>query len=299
MFYRPRPNLQSLIDLDMDEDMNEPHPIIIHQPDTQTISPVVFDNPHSARSETWLWDAFIDRLLINVPATGTPVLETKISRTTIDVNRALAEIDPAIFNGAYWPFPHRLSANVRKGMGLIPFLLKRQDGTLVQAFNDKSQLTVQEVKRRIDEYYIPYYSALTDLMNKAHLRHGLAVHFNFHSVPRQAPPIDKDLIIGDLYGKSTARPLVDFVCDFMKRENLSVAMNSPYPGGELIKTTGRPHQGRHSLQIEIARDLYMDQSSLTYDEKKGPLVRDMITRLAGELQEFVKNQSALLKTPAP
>lgn len=279
--------------------MNDPKPVIIHQPDTDAISPVVFDNPHSARSDTWLWDAFIDRLLTDVPTTGTPVLETQISRTTIDVNRAIAEIDPSIFNGAYWPFPHRLTANVRKGMGLIPFLLKRQDGTLVQAFNDNSQLTVQEVKRRIDEYYIPYYSALTHLMNKAHQHHDLAVHFNFHSVPRQDPPADKDIIIGDLYGKSAAKPLVDFVCGFMKRENLSVAMNSPYPGGELIKTTGLPHLGRHSLQIEIARDLYMDQSSLTYDLKKGPLVRDMMTRLAGELQHFVKDQAVALKAPAP
>ncbi len=279
--------------------MSKPKAVIIHQQDTNTISPVVFDNPHSARSDTWLWDAFIDRLLADVPRTGTPVLETQISRTTIDVNRAIAEIDPTIFNGEYWPFPHRLTANVRKGMGLIPFLLKRQDGTLVQAFNDKSQLTVQEVKRRIDEYYIPYYSALTNLVNKAHQHHDLAVHFNFHSVPRQDPPVDKDIIIGDLYGKSAAKPLVDFVCDFMKRENLSVAMNSPYPGGELIKTTGLPHLGRHSLQIEIARDLYMDQSSLTYDEKKGPLVRDMITRLAGELQNFVKDQADILKAPSP
>ncbi len=279
--------------------MNEPKAVIIHQPDSEAISPIVFDNPHSARSDTWLWDAFIDRLLVDVPTTGTPVLETQISRTTIDVNRSIAEIDPSIFNGAYWPFPHRLTANVRKGMGLIPFLLKRQDGTLVQTFNDKSQLTVQEVKRRIDEYYIPYYSALTNLVNKSHQHHDLAVHFNFHSVPRQDPPVDKDIIIGDLYGKSAAKPLVDFVCDFMKRENLSVAMNSPYPGGELIKTTGLPHLGRHSLQIEIARDLYMDQSSLTYDENKGPLVRDMITRLAAELQNFVKDQADALKAPSP
>lgn len=279
--------------------MNEPKAVIIHEPDTEAISPIVFDNPHSARSDTWLWDAFIDRLLADVPTTGTPVLETQISRTTIDVNRAIAEIDPTIFNGAYWPFPHRLTANVRKGMGLIPFLLKRQDGTPVQTFNDKSQLTVQEVKRRIDEYYIPYYTALTNLVNKAHQRHDLAVHFNFHSVPRQDPPVDKDIILGDLYGRSATQPLVDFVCDFMKRENLSVAMNSPYPGGELIKTTGLPHLGRHSLQIEIARDLYMDQSSLTYDENKGPLVRDMITRLAAELLNFVKDQADTLKAPSP
>jgi len=279
--------------------MSEPQPVIIHRNSAAPVSPVVFDNPHSARSDTWLWDAFIDRLLSDVAQTGIPVLETQIPRTTIDVNRAIAEIDPSVFKEGRWPYPHTMTANVRKGMGLIPFLLKRQDGTLVQAFNDKSQLTVQEVQRRISDYYVPYYSALTSLMNKAYQHHDMAVHFNFHSVPRQDPPVDKDIIIGDLHGRSAAKPLVDFVRAFMKGENLSVAMNSPYPGGELIRTTARPLRGRHSLQIEIARDLYMDQSSLTYDEVKGAQVRDMLTRFATALQIFVKDQADTLKAPRP
>lgn len=278
--------------------MNEPKPVIFHHAAESPTSPVVFDNPHSARSDTWLWDAFIDRLLAHVPQTGIPVLETTIPRTTIDVNRAIAEIDPSIFKDN-WPYPHKLTANVRKGMGLIPFLLKRQDGTLVQAFNDNSQLTVEEVKRRINDYYVPYYNALTKLLNTAYQTHDLAIHFNFHSVPRQDPPADKDIIIGDLYGRAAGKSLVTFVREFMKRENLTVGMNSPYPGGELIRTTARPLHGRHSLQIEIARDLYMDQSSLTYDETKGAQVRDMLTRFATELQIFVKDQAETLKGPMP
>ena len=278
--------------------MTEQKPVIIHKPDTKTTSPIVFDNPHSGYNESWLWDAFIDRLLSNVPTTGIPVLETQIPRTTIDVNRAITEIDPSIFK-EYWPYPHKLTANVRKGMGLIPFLLKRQDGTLTQAFNEGAELTVSEVKRRIDDYYIPYYTALTTLMNNAYQHHDLAIHFNFHSVPRQGPPIHKDIIIGDLYGKSAAKPLVAFVKEFMKREGLTVGMNSPYPGGELIRTTARPEEGRHSLQIEIARDLYMDQSSLTYDHLKGDRVRDTLTRFATELQIFVKSQAEAFKAPIP
>jgi N-formylglutamate deformylase len=259
---------------------------------------VVFDNPHSAPSESWLWDAFVDRLLAGAPSTGTPVLETTISRTVIDTNRAISEIDPSIFQEP-WPYPHRLTANVRKGMGLIPFLIKRPDGTLIQAFNEHAQLTVVEVKRRIEEYYLPYHNALNDLVNSAHQHHGISVHFNFHSVPRQDAPANKDIIIGDLYGKSAAKPLVAFVREFMKRENLSTGMNSPYPGGELIRATANPQQGRHSLQIEIARDIYMDQSSLTYDTVKGDQVRDMLTRFAAALQIFVKDQAETLKAPSP
>lgn len=279
--------------------MTEARPVIIHQPDTDAISPIVFDNPHSGYNETWLWDAFVDRLLANVPSTGIPVLETEVPRTIIDVNRAIDEIDPGIFKGEYWPYAHKMTANVRKGMGLIPFLIKRQDGTLVQAFNESTQLTVQEVRNRISEYYIPYYIALTDLINKAHQHHEIVTHFNFHSAPRQDGPANKDIIIGDLYGKSAGKPLTAFVREFMKAEGLSVGMNSPYPGGELIRTTAAPIAGRHSLQIEIARDLYMDQSSLTYDNLNGDKVRDMLTRFAAALQIFVKDQADTLRAPAP
>lgn len=279
--------------------MTEPRPVIIHQPDTDTISPIVFDNPHSGYNETWLWDAFVERLLSGVPATGIPVLETEVPRTVIDVNRAIDEIDPGIFKGEYWPYPHKMTANVRNGMGLIPFLLKRKDGTLVQAFNESTQLTVQEVRNRISEYYIPYHVALTNLIRDAYQHHGTVAHFNFHSSPRQDAPANKDIIIGDLYGKSAGKPLTAFVREFMKAEGLSVGMNSPYPGGEIIRSTAAPKEGRHSLQIEIARDLYMDQSSLTYDTANGDNVRDMLTRFAVALQVFVKDQADALRAPAP
>ena len=81
----------------------------------------------------------------------------------------------------------------------------------------------------------------------------------------------------------------------MKHENLTVGINNPYPGGALIEKTADPANGRHSLQIEIARDLYMDQSSLTYDVVKGDKVRDMLTRFAVKLQNFTRNQADALK----
>jgi len=274
--------------------MTKPSPVIIHEPTGTAISPVVFDNPHNARSETLLWDAFMDRLLAGVPGAGIPVLETEISRTVIDTNREIAEIDPSGIQGV-WPYPFKINANVRRGLGLIPFLIKGMDGVLTSAFNKESQLTVTEVKRRIDEYYTPYYDALTKLVNTAHQHHGISVHFNFHSSPRLAAPCDWDIIIGDRYGKSAAPLLVEFVRDFMKRENLTVGINNPYPGGALIEKTADPANGRHSLQIEIARDLYMDQASLTYDVTKGDKVRDMLTRFAAKLQNFTLSQADALK----
>lgn len=269
-------------------------PVIIHQPPGDLISPVVFDNPHSGYSESWLWDAFLDRLLADVPQVGVPVLETDVPRTIIDTNRDIDEIDPSVFQEP-WPYSHKLTVNVRNGMGLIPYLIKRRDGTLIQAFNEHSQLTVSEVKRRIDEYYKPYYNALICLINQSQQQHGIAIHFNFHSTPRQGTPHHQDIILGNLKGKSCSPALLGFVQDFFKKEGLTTGLNKPYPGGALIRRTHNPEQGCHSLQIELARDLYMDQSSLTYDPHKGGHLKDTLTRLAKEVRQFSLTQADTLR----
>ena len=42
----------------------------------------------------------------------------------------------------------------------------------------------------------------------------------------------------------------------------SVRRNDPYAGGYITRHYGRPREGLHALQIEIARELYMDESRI-------------------------------------
>jgi N-formylglutamate deformylase len=41
-----------------------------------------------------------------------------------------------------------------------------------------------------------------------------------------------------------------------------VALNDPYKGVELVRAYSDPKAGRHSLQIEINKRLYMDEDTL-------------------------------------
>jgi N-formylglutamate deformylase len=41
-----------------------------------------------------------------------------------------------------------------------------------------------------------------------------------------------------------------------------VSVNDPYKGVELVRAYSDPKAGRHSLQIEINKRLYMDERSL-------------------------------------
>jgi N-formylglutamate deformylase len=65
-----------------------------------------------------------------------------------------------------------------------------------------------------------------------------------------------------------------------------VAINDPYKGVELVRKFGRPHEHQHSLQIEINRRLYMNETTLAKLDGFEALRSD-IDRLLGALRAFV------------
>jgi N-formylglutamate deformylase len=66
------------------------------------------------------------------------------------------------------------------------------------------------------------------------------------------------------------------------RLGLVVRRNEPYAGGYVTRHYGRPREGVHALQIEIARALYMDEVRIERDPGFAKLQRDL-TRLIEEL----------------
>jgi N-formylglutamate deformylase len=65
-----------------------------------------------------------------------------------------------------------------------------------------------------------------------------------------------------------------------------VEYNHPYKGVELVRRYSNPAQHRHSIQLEINRKLYMDESTLA-ENPEG------MARLQGDLKALTEK---LLKT---
>ena len=61
-----------------------------------------------------------------------------------------------------------------------------------------------------------------------------------------------------------------------------VRRNDPYAGGYVTRHYGRPREGAHALQIEIARALYMDEARIERSHGLPVLARD-INGLIGHL----------------
>jgi N-formylglutamate amidohydrolase len=67
---------------------------------------------------------------------------------------------------------------------------------------------------------------------------------------------------------------------------LSVALNDPYKGGYITTHHGRPADGIHAIQVELRRDLYMDEDTFTISQPGFDQLRDTIDALVASLRTF-------------
>ena len=74
-----------------------------------------------------------------------------------------------------------------------------------------------------------------------------------------------------------------------RRLGYSVARNAPYAGGYTTLRYGRPLRGLHAIQIEIRRDLYMDEVRVQRSAGYSQLSHD-IGEVVADVAAFVKRQ---------
>ncbi len=225
-------------------------------------------------------DAHVDALFAAAPKSGATLIAALFPRSYIDVNRSIEDIDPQLLDRP-WPGPVAVSDRARVGMGLV----RRMSKPGLPLYN--RLLSVAEIQHRIDRYYIPYHRAVDDAINRAHASFGAVWHVNCHSMPSGGGPRRiaagwerADFVLGDRDGVTCAAGFRRMVQVTLERMGYHVRINDPYKGVELVKRHGRPLAGRHSLQIEINRRLYMNEETLERSAGFARLQRDLDTLIA-------------------
>jgi N-formylglutamate amidohydrolase len=247
----------------------------LHEP-AGARSSVVLDSPHSGfemppdfgsiRTEAELRDGedcFIDRLWAPATAIGVPLLAARFPRTYLDPNRHEADIDLELLDGP-WPHPHQPSGKARIGKALLWRTL--DDGRPIYG----RRLAVVEVQQRVERFHRPYHAQLRSLLDAAHARHGVVHHINCHSMnpvsgamgEGGAGQVRADIVLGDRDGTTCAPAVTDFVRAFLAGCGYHVKVNDPFKGVELVRAYACPALGRHSLQLEVNKRLYMDTATL-------------------------------------
>jgi len=274
-------------------------PFLVAEPETAPV-PLVFSSPHSGdrypdsfvagarldaltlrRSE----DAFVDELFDAAPGAGAWLIRATFPRAYVDLNREAWELDPTMFDGPLPAFVNAASPRVGAGLGT----LARVVANGAEIYRDK--LKFADARKRIETLYMPYHAALEALVAARVAESGRCALVDCHSMPSVGGPMDRDpgrrrldFVLGDGFGTSCAPALVEAAENYLKRHGYAVGRNDPYAGGFITRHYGAPRAGRHALQVEINRQLYMDELAIAKNAGFGALR----AALAGLVRELAR-----------
>ncbi len=266
--------------------------------------PLVLSSPHSGvtypedmlaqsrltqRQLRALDDGPVDALLAAGCAAGATLIAATYPRVVVDLNRDATEQDPDSLADPERMPGLRATSRARAGLGVVPTRLLGQP---IYA----GRLHAVEVRRRLAQAYQPYHAQLAALAAERRCHCGVSLVLDCHSMPTVVSGRGEraiDVALGDRFGRSCDRRLIEVAEGVLAGAGLSVARNRPYAGGYITEHHGRPAAGSHALQLELRRGLFMQES--TYEPNDG---FDGLRALLGELVRALADATLQLVTPA-
>jgi N-formylglutamate amidohydrolase len=249
----------------------------VERPDEQTI-PVVVDVPHAGE---WIPDAvsdemtvgdrvlrrdldlYVDQLWERTTEFGATLIASNVSRYVVDLNRASDDISPETVAGG-----QRVSRPGYYGdRGVV--WRTTTDGIPVMA----SPMTSEAFDRRIALFHTPYHATIQAELDRVREQFGFCILVDGHSMPSMgrsghSDPGSRraDIVPGTVDGGSCHKTIANLVERHFRIQGYDVKPNTPYKGGWITRNYGRPGQDQHAIQIEVNRDLYMDETTFEIKE---------------------------------
>jgi N-formylglutamate deformylase len=279
--------------------MNHP-PFRLHGPAAPAF-PLVLDSPHSGFNFPSDFDAvvseldlrdgedcFVDQLYLPATELGIPLLAAEYPRTYLDTNRHAGDIDLELVEGGRWPHTYFPSGKAAIGKALVWRTL--DDGRAIYG----RRLAVEEILSRIERVHTPYHRSLQDLIDSTHARFGTVFHINCHSMNPVAGIMGEggegteraDFVLGDRDQTTCDPAFTEFVRTTLVAMGYVVRVNDPYKGVELVRAYSAPLRGRHSLQLEINKRLYMDEERYLPNDGFASLQKTL-TQLIEAVRDFI------------
>ena len=261
---------------------------------TRGNAPVVLSVPHAgieippqhARQLVSPWlgrkdtDWWVDRLYDFATGLGVTLVRTAISRTVIDPNR-----DPSgasLYPGQ--PTTELCPATTFDGEPLY----------LAGGGPDGA-----EIERRRAAYFDPYHTAIAAEIARLRRSHPAVVLYDCHSIRSTVPRLFAGTLpifnIGTNSGASCAADLTAAVESICRATGMTGVTNGRFKGGYTTRHYGRPEQGVHAIQMELACRSYMREPEVAftpdnwpphYDEAIAAPMRQVLARIVAACINF-------------
>jgi N-formylglutamate deformylase len=215
-------------------------------------------------------DWFVDRLYGWAPVEGASMISTAWSRYVIDLNRP----------------PDNQPLYERPGSSLVP----TSTFCGMELYREGDAPDEAEVQERLELYWQPYHERLAEMLDAIRARHGYAVLLDAHSIRSELPGLFEGelphLNLGSNAGASAALSLVDDAWSLLSASVFEAVRDGRFKGGYITRHYGRPSQGVHAMQLEIAQRAYMPEFPPQWDRARSSKMVELLRRLVQLLQNW-------------
>ncbi|WP_371224674.1 N-formylglutamate deformylase [Roseovarius sp. 2305UL8-3] len=151
-----------------------------------------------------------------------------------------------------------------------------------------------EIEHRRELFHAPYHAALEAEMARVQKRHGVAILYDCHSIRSRIGFLFDgtlpDFNIGTNGGTTCAPMIAKAVEDICQTaEGYTSITDGRFKGGWTTRHYGRPEQGWHAIQMELAQSTYMEEAS------PWPYLHDRADRLRVHLKEILTAIDAIAR----
>lgn len=227
-------------------------------------------------------DRYVDELYENTALNlKIPFIKSQWHRYFSDANRLPDDVDLGSVVGAKHPKGKFLTGLIWQKTSQGHVLLKEPIS------NELYQTLLKKYYQEFHDKVLAKYKSLFDVSQDK------VYQLDLHSMPSMGTEIHRDpgekraeIVVSDQNGKSASKAYVDLVIEAYTKAGFKVAYNWPYIGGRVTETYGQPQKNQHCVQVELRRDLYMNEATKLKEPK---LFSELQTKLAQALGHVFKN----------
>lgn len=183
---------------------------------------------------------------------GASMIVANYSRYVIDLNRPAG--DEALYEG-------------QVATGLCP------ESTFGgEAIYRDGGVSSEEKAHRVARYWRPYHDTMTSELARMRAKHGVALLWDAHSIASSVPRLFDGqlpiLNIGTNGGASCSPRIAAAARGVAEASRYSWVLDGRFRGGHITRHYGRPVDGVHAVQLELAQRAYMDEQSAVFDRAR-------------------------------
>ncbi|MBV68854.1 MAG: hypothetical protein CMJ08_03520 [Pelagibacterales bacterium] len=234
-------------------------------------SPLIIMTPHSGRNYSNRFlkyidldlkdlrnteDYFIDQLFFP-HSNKYSYLNATFPRIFVDANRSPLEIDKTMWeNNNLDKLFDTNSIKVLNGIGVFAKY------NLFGKYIYSSKVPFSEAKWRLLNFYFPYHRKIKEIIKKTKEKHKKIIALDCHSMSSELVSSKTDIVISNVNNKSSSTNIINLVKKSFKNYSYNTNINDPFKGGFITSYYGKPKHNIHFLQIEVNKDLYMDEKNM-------------------------------------